>query len=298
MFCKICRKRASIYIRHHNLPLCKDDFVERFVKETEKNIRKFRMFSRGDRILVAVSGGKDSLALWYVLHELGQNTVGLYINLGIEHEKGEEGYSNLSEKYCRKMAERLGCELIVESALEIASMPAPLISKQRSPCSACGLFKRYVMNKVAKDRGFSVIATGHNVDDETATLLSNVLRWEDGFLARQDVVLEAEEGFVKKVRPFAFFTEKEDLAFCKFEGIEFLHRDCPYSEDATSIFLKEIMGKVETRMPGTKLRFYKEFLRFKKKLKRKIPPLHPCKTCGQPTTGEFCAFCKMLRSAR
>jgi uncharacterized protein (TIGR00269 family) len=100
---------------------------------------------------------------------------------------------------------------------------------------------------------------------------------------------------VKKVKPFVFFTEKEDLAFCIFEGIEFIHSDCPYSYDATSIFLKDIWGRIEARMPGTRMRFIREFLRFKKqKLKRKIPELTPCKICGQPTTSETCAFCRML----
>ena len=298
MFCRICARKASINIRHHNLSLCKGHFVERFFKETESTIKKFDMFTKADRVLVAVSGGKDSLALWFILTKLGYNTTGLYINLGIDK------YSDISEVYCKKMSEELSSPLIVKNSIDIAGAPAPLIDRKRSHCSACGLFKRYTMNEVALKEGFNVIVTGHNLDDEVATLLSNTLKWDDGFLARQDVVLPEEDNFAKRAKPFCFLTEKETLAFCIFECIEIYHQECPYSYEATSIFLKKIWSKIEEEMPGTKLRFYKEFLKLKKKyFKREVPQLVSCSVCGNSTIPPkskdavpLCSYCRMLKN--
>jgi uncharacterized protein (TIGR00269 family) len=297
MLCRKCKGKAVINLRQYNLPLCREHFIERYISVVEDTIKSFRMFSRNDKVLVAVSGGKDSLALWYVLKKLGYNVTGLYINLGIENEKGDEGYSNRSERCCRNLAEKIGSELIVENVYQKYGSPAPLLDKNRAPCSVCGITKRHIMNEVAKRYGFDVVATGHNLDDEVATLLSNVLRWDEEYLKRQYPVLPAEDGFSKKVKPLVYLTEKENLAFCIFEGIEFYHEECPFSKDATSIFMKNIWAQIEDRMPGSKIRFFKEFLEFRKKFlsQEERKNLGKCSICGQPTTaGDICAFHRII----
>jgi len=69
-------------MRQHRLAFCKEHYIEWFIEQTERSIEKYHMFSRDARILVAVSGGKDSLALWDVLWQLGYQADGLYIHLG------------------------------------------------------------------------------------------------------------------------------------------------------------------------------------------------------------------------
>ncbi|GBD03906.1 tRNA 2-thiocytidine biosynthesis protein TtcA [bacterium HR19] len=297
MLCRKCKEKAVINLRQYNLPLCKEHFIERYISVVEDTIRRFKMFSRNDKVLVAVSGGKDSLALWYVLKKLGYKVTGLYINLGIENEKGEEGYSNMSERCCKNLAEKIDSELIVENVYQKYGSPAPLLDRNRAPCSVCGITKRHIMNEVAKKYGFDVVATGHNLDDEVATLLSNVLRWDEEYLKRQYPVLPAEDGFSKKVKPLVFLTEKENLAFCIFEGIEFYHEECPFSKDATSIFMKNIWAQIEEKMPGSKIRFFREFLEFRKKFlsQEERKDLGKCSICGQPTTaGDMCAFHRII----
>src|SRR5688500_6876688 len=139
------------------------------------------MFRRDEPVLVAVSGGKDSLALWDALLDLGYDTTGFYIGLGIP------GYSEPSGERCEAFATVRGARLIsvnleTEYGLGISETAQ---RTARPPCSACGLSKRYLFNKVALDHGFKVIATGHNLDDEAATLFGNVLRWQTGHLGRQ-----------------------------------------------------------------------------------------------------------------
>src|SRR5207247_1748980 len=141
------------------------------------------------------SGGKDSLALWDVLLDLEYRAAGLYLGLGI----GE--YSSRSAEVARSFARQRNAELIeVDLATEYGfDIPTAGRKGSRSTCAVCGLSKRYVFNRVAAERGFDVVATGHNLDDEAATLLGNTLRWETASIARQSPVLPARDGMVKKV---------------------------------------------------------------------------------------------------
>ncbi|NPA32433.1 MAG: TIGR00269 family protein [Aquificae bacterium] len=288
--CRVCKRRAIVYMPHHRLALCREHFTEWFENYTKKTIKEFRMFTKDDRILVAVSGGKDSLALWKVLRKLGYNADGLYVHLGI----GE--YSERSREKVEKFAESLDARLIVVDLKEqLAELPNIVGLTSREACSVCGLVKRYNFNKVAKEEGYNVVATGHNLDDEASALLANVLNWNEKYLGRKFPVLEEEGGFVRKVKPFCKLTEKETALYALLEGIDFIEEECPYSEDATSVFYKEILNKIEERSPGTKLRFYLDYLRkvypkFKTEDKKE---LGRCKVCGEPTMGEVCGVCRL-----
>ncbi|NPB07503.1 MAG: TIGR00269 family protein [Aquificae bacterium] len=289
--CRMCKERAIIYMPHHRLALCRTHFTEWFERYTQKTIKEFRMFTKNDRVLVAVSGGKDSLALWYVLKKLGYEADGLYVHLGI----GE--YSERSRKKVESFARKIGARLIVKDLKEdLAEIPELMKVSTREACSLCGLVKRYNFNRVAKEEGYTVLATGHNLDDEASSLLANVLNWNEKYLGRKYPVLEEEEGFVRKVKPFCKFTEKETALYSLLQGIDFIEEECPYAEDATSIFMKGILNEIEERFPGTKLRFYLDYLRkvyplFHKPQEKK--ELKPCRVCGEPTAGEICPVCRM-----
>jgi Predicted ATPase of the PP-loop superfamily implicated in cell cycle control len=116
-------------MRHHKLALCEEHFPEWFVSYTERAIGKYRMFSRDERILVAVSGGKDSLSLWDVLLQLGYRADGLYINLGID---GGFGYSRLSyEKVQAFMADRPGVQLHVVDVAALYGETIPEVASRK-----------------------------------------------------------------------------------------------------------------------------------------------------------------------
>jgi len=302
MLCRICkskgeRKKAVIYLRHHRLALCKEHFVEWFERQVQKTINSFKMFKKSEKVLVAVSGGKDSLSLWFVLNRLGYETYGFHVSLGIE---GWD-YSGKSLEICRRFSERIGRPLIVFNLKEELGYSIEEIAKgvgRRDVCSVCGTFKRYLMNKIASERGFSVLATGHNLDDESALLLSNTVRWEIGYLGRQYPVLPEFKGFVRKVKPFCFLTEKEIVSYAIVNKIEYLETGCPNAKEATSAVYKRALSMLEHEMPGTKLRFYKEFLRkarplFEKELKENLE-LNECEVCGMPTTAPVCSVCRTL----
>jgi conserved hypothetical protein TIGR00269 len=288
--CAKCSQKAVVYLPHHRIALCKEHYLEWFERRIERTIKEFRMFSKKDRVLVAVSGGKDSLSLWHALHRLGYQADGLYINLGI----GE--YSQLSEEKAKKFAQSLGRTLHVIRLKDLVEdIPTIKEIEKRPACSVCGNLKRYYMNKTAKELGFSVIATGHNLDDESATLMGNVLSWNLGYLQRQYPVLKEGNGFVKKVKPLCLITEKESALYALLSGIDFVEEECPYSVDASSIEYKLLLSQIEERSPGTKLRFYLEFLRKIQPLLRREEKLElkPCSICGEPTSADVCTVCRL-----
>lgn len=296
MKCRMCGGKAEVHLRSHNISLCREDFVRFFHRRLLRTVNRFGMFGPGDRILVAVSGGKDSLGLLHALKKLGYDVTGYHLHLGID------GYSDRSLEKVEKFAEREGVEVKVERVGDVLGCTIAEASRRlrRPTCSICGTVKRYLFNRAARD--YDVLATGHNLDDEAATLLGNILHWQEGYLGRQGPVLEEEEGFTKKVKPLSFNSEYETAAYAFFEGIDYIVEGCPYARGATSIFYKGVLNRIEEEMPGTKIRFLDGFYSFRRKHIR--PPevsLRPCPECGYPTTGEICNFCKLkarLQSGR
>lgn len=314
-------------MRQHKLSLCNEHYSEWFVAQTERSIDKYKMFSPEDRILVAVSGGKDSLALWDVLLRLGYNADGLYIGLGINDpapysdqslEKtrafvangkwrvtSDEDKSPLNPPLLRG-AGGIGFtpQLHVVDIQDTYGKTIPQMAREKArgqskPCSVCGLTKRYVMNRIAADKGYNVLATGHNLDDEAAVLMQNTLRWQTGYLARQSaVLLSTNPHFAKKVKPFCRFYERETATYSLVRSIDYVYDECPHAVGNLTNFYKTLLNQLEAQSPGAKLSFYLEFLRARGEGAfdqfNRIDELHECETCGQPTSSPgSCAFCRM-----
>lgn len=305
MKCKTCGAKASVNMRQHKLALCSEHYLQWLPDQTQRFIEKYSMFSRQERILVAVSGGKDSLSLWDILNRLGYAADGLYIGLGID---GGVGYSAESRGYAQRFADSRGLQLHVVEMSEAHGHSIPELAQsnrrgQGRPCSVCGLSKRHVLNGAARDLGYNVLATGHNLDDEAAVLFGNTLQWSVDFMRRQGPVLSAESGFVRKVKPLCRFYEREMAAYALLSGIEYIYDECPHSVGSTSLYYKDLLNQLETDRPGAKLAFYLRFLEAKATGSFSVPAepgltLFACVRCGQPTSNEgLCSFCRMIAKA-
>src|SRR5206468_1681160 len=195
-------------------------------------IRKHRMFTKDETVLVAVSGGKDSLALWDVVIDEGYRTTGLHLDLGILE------YSVESRAKCEQFAAGRGVPLIVSAVSDEVGAPIPVIKQvtRRPPCSGCGLSKRYLMNRAALEHGFPVVATGHNLDDEAATLFGSVMHWQMEALPRQSPALPSSHPkLVRRVKPLYRLSELETAAYAFLRGIDYIVEECPFAVGATSI---------------------------------------------------------------
>lgn len=265
--------------------------MARVEKEVGQTIREFRMVQRAEKILVAVSGGKDSLGLWAILTKLGYQAEGLYIDLGIA------GYSARSREFCEAFAREQGLRLHVLKLEEElgAGLDEIARSLRGEPCAHCGAIKRYLMNRAAVAGGYGALATGHNLDDEAATLLGNTLRWDLEYLARQYPVLPAGPKLARKVKPLIYISEREMVAYCLITGIRYIYEECPHSIGARSLRLKGLLNRLEDEAPSTKITFLKSFLRVHRLLPAlKAAELRDCPACGMPTAAEGpCRFCRI-----
>jgi uncharacterized protein (TIGR00269 family) len=299
MKCRRCKAPALIDVRRHNAAFCADCFVHHCQEQVRRAIDGFDRIRPGERVLMAVSGGKDSLGAWELLVALGYETDGLYLGLGI----GD--YSDASGRYARDFAAERGLKLLevdipAEYGFDIETAAATV---RRPPCGACGLSKRHLFNQAALDGGYDVVATGHNLDDEAAVLFGNVLRWDAEYLGRQYPVLPAGPGFVRKVKPLVRLSEREMAAYCVIRGIDYIVEECPMAEGNRHLAYKEALNLLEQRSPGAKANFVFSFLerghaRFAGDAESERVELRPCGVCGSPTTGEVCAFCRMSERAR
>jgi uncharacterized protein (TIGR00269 family) len=295
MKCTVCRGPAVIDLRRHNANFCADHFVKFCRDQVRRAVADHHMIAPGERALVAVSGGKDSLALWDMLVELGYHTAGMTIGLGI----GD--YSDASTAAAVAFAESRGLPLQrVDLRADYGyDIPTAAAVTRRVPCSSCGLSKRHLIDAAALDGGYDVVATGHNLDDEAAVLLGNVLHWHTEYLGRQVPVLAERPGFPRKVKPLVRLSERETAAYCVVRGIDYIVDECPMAEGNRHLRYKQALDSIEAASPGTKHAFYFEFLA---KAARHFQPqaaaaqdgLRPCAVCGSPTTTEVCAFCRLV----
>ena len=307
MKCRVCKGHAVVDIRRHNAAFCSEHFVTHIHNQVAKAIKDFKMFGEGDRLLIAVSGGKDSLALWDILLTLGYDVTGFYLDLGIG------SYSTRSKEASIAFAESRDAKLIVRSLAEEHGFTVPELASltNRVPCSGCGLNKRYEFNRAALEEGFDILVTGHNLDDEVATLFGNVLHWNTDMLARQGPVLDERSigdgdarrvALVRKVKPLVRVAERETAAYAVLRGIDYIVEECPMVEGNVQHKYKEAITMLEESSPGTKHQMYFGFLdrasaRFADEDDR--ASVVACVRCGSPTispedgTDPVCSFCRM-----
>lgn len=293
MKCKVCGKTAEVALKSHNAAFCRDCYLTFFRRQLQRGIESRKLFDSDARILVALSGGKDSLALMLELSEMGYDATGLFVDLAIP--KSSDRARERVEKFCRLHDLELR---VVDLAQE--GLPLPEVKKRlrRPICSICGKIKRHFFNREAVRGKFDVLATGHNLDDETARLFSNVLRWDMNYLADQGPFLPAREGFASKVKPLWRLTEFETANYAFLRGIEIHKEPCPYSAGASFSSLKALLGKMERTMPGRKLDFYLGFLArgnaaCRSMREEVLEDPGRCRECGAPAYGDLCGVCRI-----
>lgn len=303
MRCHACARPGNVEIRRTRTAYCASCYPGWFRQQVQDRIDHERMLWRKDPVLVAVSGGKDSLALWHALTELGYQADGMYIRLGI----GD--YSRRSQAKTEAFADRYNLKLHQVDLKENEQFTVPDLVQVRSgkPCAACGTVKRYHFNKLAYDLGYPVVATGHNLDDEAATLFGNLVHWNSDYLGRQGQVLESTHPrLVRKVKPLYRFSERETAAYSLIERIDYVLEECPMAKGAKSLLYKDMLNGLAEREPGAKYKFLVGYLKGGKTAlhagrapgAERAVALNECSRYRQPTTGRLCAYCRMADRGR
>jgi len=306
--CDKCRSQVSITLAYGPHNYCEKHFIQFFENRFKKTIRKYNLFRAKEKILIALSGGKDSCVLLHLMHKYysKNNTLEALII-----DEGVKGYRENAINVAKENCTALGVKYTVISFKEEFGITndklMPLIlnnPKLGGTCSFCGTLRRNIMNKYAKKFKADKLATGHNLDDEVQSFVMNVFNNDFERMKRMSATsgIIDHEGFVKRIKPLYETPEKEIIAYSAIKNIKHYSQECcPYSWTAKRNEYREMLNHFESRFPGTEysiLRFYeniKPLIRPSEKEKPKLArALHECKNCGEPTERELCKACEMI----
>lgn len=297
--CSVCNKPPIIFLYYANKHLCEQHFIRMFDKRFRKTIRERKMLRKGDRVAVALSGGKDSCVLLHGLSEI-KKSIPLEL-VAITIDEGIAGYRSKTLEIARAECERLGIEHIVLSAKKEAKRSMDEIAKsdpENIPCSYCGVLRRHLLNQGAREANANKLATGHNLDDIAQTVFMNIMRNEPMRLARFSTPIVRDPKFIARIRPLLKTPEREVAIYAMVKGIELENIECPYARFAFRSHVRKMLNETEEKYPGTKFKVVNSFLEMEDalwtKYSKSAAALIFCKSCGEPSSNELCMFCKKI----
>lgn len=295
MKCDNCGKEAITFIRYNGAHLCEEHFVKYFEKRVKREIRKQVNLYPGDKIAVAVSGGKDSMVTLKMLHQTFRERRDIEVH-AISCDEGAKGYRSKCIEIVKRYCEKEGIQHHVVNFYDNFKMTmdeiAP-VSGENSPCTYCGVLRRKCLNVVAKGIGAKYLATGHNLDDMSQSILMNFVRGDIERLARLGPHTKVQPGLIPRFHPLRMIPEKESLLYAMVTGMEFYAEPCPYRGEALRNQYREIVDDLEMRSPGSKFSIISSYDQLKPMLDSSIESaqLKNC-SCGEPTLGRKCKACE------
>ena len=173
--------------------------------------------------------------------------------------------------------------------------------KSLTPCSYCGVLRRKALNTLARNEGVDKLVTAHNLDDETQTMLLNVVHGDPLRIARIKPVLDViHPKLVQRIKPLCMVPEKEVVLYAYFKGIEFQCIDCPYAQTALRNDVRDMLNRMEHKHAGTLFTVFRSMERLRPALEGFFEEvkLGECKVCGEPTVGDICRPCQMLEELK
>ncbi|MFH1801426.1 MAG: ATP-binding protein [archaeon] len=260
--------------------------------QIQKTIQKYKLLDKKDKILVALSGGKDSAVLAFVLKKFGYNIEGIHVNLGL----GE--YSEESSKAVKKLCEKLGIKLYEYYVKDETGKTMLKIFKENkerrlSSCTMCGVFKKWILNKKTRELKADKIATGHHKEDELQTFFMNILKGSPKLNVNFGPILKIKDKkFAIKIKPLFFVKEKEIEKFCIEKKLPIVKKICPYRRETYRVEVRNFFWGLTDK---EKENMIKNFTELSKKIKREKSKVNYCETCGEPSRNIICKKCSLIK---
>jgi len=288
--------------------LCGKCFTESIEDKVRATIAKNNMFKPDDKIMVAVSGGKDSVTLLHILAKVEREFPKASL-FAVTVDEGIRGYRDEAIKFAAENCRKLGIEHVLTSFKELFDIQLDELVKvlrERdkgesdvlSPCAYCGVLRRRALNVAARRAKADKLALAHNLDDEVQTILLNIMHGDASRIARvKPVLAEKHPMFVSRVKPFRELLEKEIAFNAYLEKIEFQSVPCPYASTALRSDIRIMLNRMEEKHAGTKFTILKSIEKIQPALEMRLKEtlLQECKVCGEPTVKEICKPCQMLQ---
>jgi len=296
MNCDRCENPAAYTRKYSGEKLCSECFSKSIVRKTAKTISKYNMIKHNELVAVAVSGGKDSLALLKIINEMAL-THSFKIK-AITIDEGIPGYRNealeIVEKFCAELnvkhkvyAYKDLFELTLDEALDLRE------SEKTSSCSICGTLRRRAIDYAAKDIGANVIATGHNLDDTLQTFVINMLSGDTTKIGWMNPDTSAND--LRKIKPFCEIYESEIVFYAFTNDIPFQSEPCPHMNEGIRTEIREFLNSLENQHSGIKNNLYQSILKVSTAVKNSSSKEKiKCEKCGNDCTGNVCSVCRVV----
>lgn len=264
--------------------------------------RQLPRFGRGT-VAVALSGGKDSGVALLLANSYFRRRPTVRV-VAVSVDEGIAGYRPGTLRAARSLTESLGVEHRVISAQEAigttidrtaADLPGTV------PCSFCGVWRRQLLNRAARDVGADALVLGFNLDDLAQTVLMNLVRGDLDRLVRMAPHRVRQPGLVPRVAPLAMIPEREVFLYARLKGVPFDHGECPYAGRAARNLFREVVWQLEEAQPGTRQSLLHTHERLVTQFLAQEGALgapHRCRACGEPAASELCRACEYLEIAR
>ena len=304
--CTSCKDRAAIFMRSYSgEKLCRRCFTKSIERKVQATISKYDMLKRDDALAVAISGGKDSTSLLHILMKIEKEFPEARL-AAVTVDEGIKGYRDEALRFAIKNCQKFGVEhnvisfteLFGYSLDELVDMIRRKGENELTPGAYCGVLRRRALNSAARKMGASKLATAHNLDDETQTILLNIMHGDVTKIARAKPVLSvAHPKLIQRIKPFCEVPEREITFYAYLKNIEFQESPCPYAHTALRNDVRSMLNRIEQSHAGTKFTIFRSIERIRPALEAmdKEEKLHTCKLCGEPTMGEVCRPCQMLQ---
>ena len=296
--CSVCHKHPAFYYRQYSGErLCKKCFTESIEAKVRSTITRYHMLKFDDHLAVAVSGGKDSLSLLYILAKLRKYRPQTTLT-AVTVDEGIQGYRDealdIAADVCKKL--EVPHHIVSFKQLygytldEIVSRAKEKDQKTLTPCSYCGVLRRRAINTGAREVKATKIATGHTLDDEAQTVLMNILRGDIARLAKEKpMTSEVHPLFVQKIKPFCEIPEKESALYAYAKKIAFQDTPCPYANEALRNDIRGMLNRMEEKHAGTKFTVQRAMEKLRPAVEEtaKKEAFKICRECGEPSAGVF-----------
>jgi uncharacterized protein (TIGR00269 family) len=304
--CTLCGKNEAVFGRSYSGEnLCGRCFCRTVEDRVRKTISKYEMLGPKDRIMVAVSGGKDSVALLHILAKIEKAFPDVVLCAGTVDE-GIREYRDEARKIVEENCRKLGVEHAVLSFKELFGYGldeiVELLRKRGegglTPCSYCGVLRRKALNVMAREAGVDKLVIAHSLDDEAQTMLLNVVHGDPMRIVRSKPVLDVvHPKFVQRVKPLCLVPEREIVFYAYLKGIKFQSIPCPYAPAALRNDIRTMLNRMEHNHAGTLFTVFNSIEKIRPALEASAGEvkLQECRLCGEPTVGELCRACELLQ---
>ena len=296
MKCDRCENQIAYTRKYSGEKLCSQCFSNSILRKTAKTISKYNMIQNDELVAVAVSGGKDSLALLKIMNEMASNHN--FRIKAITIDEGIPGYRNealeIVENFCKNLNVELTTysykelfELTLDEALDLRE------NKKTSSCSICGTLRRRAMEYAAKDIGADVIATGHNLDDTLQTFVINMVSGDTNKVGWMDP--DTSGNSLRKIKPFCEIYESEIVFYAFTNNIPFQSEPCPHMNEGIRTEIREFLNSLENQHSGIKNNLYQSIIKVSQIVKDSNQKQKMiCEKCGSECTGSICSVCSLV----